>query len=555
MRAVGQSGRRYLVERVLQEKPGPLGRVYLASADGQKYVLKGMPKTEFKYFQDMYTDLQRCPYVRVADDTIVDQSMFAYKYFRDHLLSFAQRDVPLPLTKRILRNSLRGIAALHEKGIVHTDIKPNNIMVDWDETQNGNLNVEHVQIADLEDAAYVPDDCAIVGRQAGNWMWRSPEAHASGQVQKPSDIFSFGVVCIYAVTKTVIFAVDEEELKEGEDKLAVVLERQLSYFADGIDDLEGLLQYLGDDSPWVRIFTIIAEGFGEDFPRRPFSLWRGVDPDFKDLVGKMTNIDPRRRITAHEALGHRCDYGRPIVVNVDDTKLRHVRELALLPYAEEDTETGYNAIADLLPRMTGLRRLLVEIPLHYPTAGSDELLRHLGRLDHGSFFGQPCELGNLDLILFAPRLTKLTLVNAVVNGSCLEACFVTKQGISFLLAIPKALQSFSFSPKDSSLYGSDAAPMDVLGLAGHILACLACYQHHSLTNLSLEIIGLAHIDDYEHEAPPAAHISFLGLSSLKNLKLLAPEVNAFDRHFLSFLHPRLPPSLTNLLSPTLHATT
>jgi hypothetical protein len=30
-RAVGQSGRRYTVERILQKKPGPLGHVYLAS--------------------------------------------------------------------------------------------------------------------------------------------------------------------------------------------------------------------------------------------------------------------------------------------------------------------------------------------------------------------------------------------------------------------------------------------------------------------------------------------------------------------------------------------
>ena len=71
--------------------------------------------------------------------------------------------------------------------------KANNILVDWDDT-NGNTTVRQVQIADLEDAAYVPDNCAIIGRQVGNWMWRSPEAHSSGQVQKPSDIFSFGVV-------------------------------------------------------------------------------------------------------------------------------------------------------------------------------------------------------------------------------------------------------------------------------------------------------------------------------------------------------------------------
>jgi hypothetical protein len=34
----------------------------------------------------------------------------------------------------------------------------------------------------------------MIGRQAGNWMWRSPEAHAQGPLNKPSDIFSFALV-------------------------------------------------------------------------------------------------------------------------------------------------------------------------------------------------------------------------------------------------------------------------------------------------------------------------------------------------------------------------
>ncbi|KAF2786045.1 hypothetical protein K505DRAFT_260751 [Melanomma pulvis-pyrius CBS 109.77] len=63
-RAIGQLGRRYLVERVLQEKPGLHGRVYLASAGSQHYVLKTVSKTDFKYFQDMFSDLRRSPYIR-----------------------------------------------------------------------------------------------------------------------------------------------------------------------------------------------------------------------------------------------------------------------------------------------------------------------------------------------------------------------------------------------------------------------------------------------------------------------------------------------------------
>lgn len=51
-----------------------------------------------------------------------------------------------------------------------------------------------VQIADVEGVCHVPPGSAVVGLQAGNWMWRSAEAHAQGPVNKPSDMFSFGLV-------------------------------------------------------------------------------------------------------------------------------------------------------------------------------------------------------------------------------------------------------------------------------------------------------------------------------------------------------------------------
>lgn len=157
--------------------------------------MKSVTAHDFRYFKDMFDDLRVSPYVRVPEDTIPDESMFVYKYLRDHLLSFGQKDISLPIKKRILRDALRGISALHHKGIVHTDIKPNNILLEWREAgNNGGFVVEKVQLADIEDAAYVPEDCVIRGRQVGNWMWRSPEAHASADVHKPSDMFSFGLV-------------------------------------------------------------------------------------------------------------------------------------------------------------------------------------------------------------------------------------------------------------------------------------------------------------------------------------------------------------------------
>ncbi|KAH1430630.1 hypothetical protein KXX32_003864 [Aspergillus fumigatus] len=60
--------------------------------------------------------------------------------------------------------------------------------------------------------------------------------------------------CIYAMHRRVIFAVGDNELEDGVDRLAIVIERQISYFAD-LPGLDGFFKYLGDN-PCVRIFEV-----------------------------------------------------------------------------------------------------------------------------------------------------------------------------------------------------------------------------------------------------------------------------------------------------------
>lgn len=250
----------------------------------------------------MYSNLRACPHVRLAQDTVSEQSIFVYHYMSDDLLSLVQMDLPIEVIKRILRRALCGLSALHNRNIVHTDAKADNILVDRDVKGHG-IVINQVQLASIEDASYVPEGCDIVGKQAGNMMWRSPEAHAQGRINKPSDMFSFGIICIYAVLKRVIFAVGEEELGEGEELLSVILERQISYFGDEAG-INRLMEYLGD-SPWCEVLKVLRDGFNKNNPRKPFCLWKDIDADFKDLIGGLTNLDPRKRLSAHKALEHK----------------------------------------------------------------------------------------------------------------------------------------------------------------------------------------------------------------------------------------------------------
>ena len=53
--------------------------------------------------------------------------------------------------------------------------------------------VDKVQISDLENAAHLPKPRCIKGMLAGNDNWRSPEGHFKGELNKPSDMYSFGL--------------------------------------------------------------------------------------------------------------------------------------------------------------------------------------------------------------------------------------------------------------------------------------------------------------------------------------------------------------------------
>lgn len=83
------------------------------------------------------------------------------------------------------------------------------------------------------------------------------------------------------------------------------LQRQVSYFGDR-EGLNGLMTHVGDEEVNCQVLSLLWEERNEDYiPYKPFSEWSELQDDvFVDLIKGLMNLDPAKRLPAHEALQH-----------------------------------------------------------------------------------------------------------------------------------------------------------------------------------------------------------------------------------------------------------
>jgi serine/threonine-protein kinase len=95
-----------------------------------------------------------------------------------------------------------GLAIAHEKGIVHRDIKSDNIMV----TPRGQVKIMDFGLAKLKGATKL----TTAGSTLGTAAYMSPEQASGEEVDCRSDIFSFGVVLYEMITGQLPFKGEHE---------------------------------------------------------------------------------------------------------------------------------------------------------------------------------------------------------------------------------------------------------------------------------------------------------------------------------------------------------
>ncbi|OYV99361.1 MAG: hypothetical protein B7X11_05450, partial [Acidobacteria bacterium 37-65-4] len=133
---------------------------------------------------------------------------FVMKFLRGKPLSNvieARGALPVPEIKRVLIEAGRALGYAHKHGIVHRDIKPDNIMFD----ELGQAIVTDFGIAKAQSGARLTG----TGMSIGTPHYMSPEQARAQTLDGRSDIYSLGVVAYQCLTGHVPF--------DGEDSFSI----------------------------------------------------------------------------------------------------------------------------------------------------------------------------------------------------------------------------------------------------------------------------------------------------------------------------------------------
>ncbi|OQR85332.1 cell division protein kinase [Thraustotheca clavata] len=185
--------------------------------------------------------------------------------------------VDAQLVKAYMYQLLKGLAFCHSRGIMHRDLKPQNLLV----SRTGAL-----KIADFGLARAFSLPVRKYTHEVITLWYRAPEILLGQEAYSPPvDIWSVGTIFAELLRKKPLFTGDSE-----------------------IDQLYRIFQVLGtpDESCWPGVASL--RDYAPTFPKwRPTDLapmFPKLDADGLDLLKRMLVYTPSQRISAKDALRH-----------------------------------------------------------------------------------------------------------------------------------------------------------------------------------------------------------------------------------------------------------
>ncbi len=110
---------------------------------------------------------------------------------------------PLPETLRIAEHIARGLSAAHQAGVVHRDLKPDNVMRCG---SNGRIVITDFGIARLAEGLQSPEELQLTVNQIiGTPAYMAPEQLVGKPIDGRTDVYAFGTLLFELLTGVLPF--------------------------------------------------------------------------------------------------------------------------------------------------------------------------------------------------------------------------------------------------------------------------------------------------------------------------------------------------------------
>lgn len=156
----------------------------------------------------------------------------------------------------LIRATLSAVAYLHDHGIVHRDLKPENLLFRTPE-DNADLLIADFGLSRIMDE----EQFHVLTTTCGTPGYMAPEIFKKTGHGKPVDIWAIGVITYFLLCGYTPFDRDSN-----------------------LEEMQAILQ--------------------ADYSFTPIEYWRNVSQTARDFIKQCLTIEPKQRMTAHQALQH-----------------------------------------------------------------------------------------------------------------------------------------------------------------------------------------------------------------------------------------------------------
>lgn len=213
-----------------------------------------------------------------------------------HLLE-AKGKLPLGLIRPITKQILEGLEYLHSCDIIHTDIKPANIVLSWEK----DMQSLSVKIIDFGNACLTDDKAADVIQTP---PYRSPEVWLKINYDTPADIWSTACLIFELASNRLLFtSADHKGYSRCEDHLAAIMELLGPIPREILSQCELEKEYFDEDGRLIKLPELNELSF-EDTLMQTCEYLPQQAKELAEFLQPMLELEPSKRATATECLQH-----------------------------------------------------------------------------------------------------------------------------------------------------------------------------------------------------------------------------------------------------------